>query len=135
MALLDAVGLGARARANAGDLSFGQLRYLEVVRALGTGATMLLLDEPAAGMGQAEMQLLISLLTTTRDQGRGILLVDHDMRFVLGLCDVITVMDAGAVIAHGTPDEIAANALVRTAYLGALEQAGDGGAGGPTESG
>ncbi len=116
--LLDSVGLKGRADANAADLSFGELRYLEVVRALGTGATMLLLDEPAAGMGKAEMDRLAAVIDTTRGDGRGVLLVDHDMRFIFGLCDVITVMDYGRVIAHGTPHEIERNQLVRDAYLG-----------------
>jgi branched-chain amino acid transport system ATP-binding protein len=116
--LLESVGLGHRANVNASDLSFGELRYLEVVRALGTGATMLLLDEPAAGMGKTEMDRLGTVIDDTRKGGRGVLLVDHDMRFIFGLCDVITVMDYGRVIAHGTPAEIENNQLVRDAYLG-----------------
>lgn len=116
--LLTSVGLGGRAHAQAVDLSFGELRYLEVVRALGTGATMLLLDEPAAGMGKTEMDRLATVIDTTRRGGRGVLLVDHDMRFIFGLCDVITVMDYGRVIAHGTPIEIENNQAVRDAYLG-----------------
>ena len=118
LALLEEVGLGSRANAEATDLSFGELRYLEVARALGTGATMLLLDEPAAGMGRTEMDRLETVITDTRNGGRGVLLVDHDMRFIFGLCDVITVMDYGRVIAHGTPAEIENNQLVRDAYLG-----------------
>jgi branched-chain amino acid transport system ATP-binding protein len=116
--LLESVGLAGRADANAADLSFGELRYLEVVRALGTGATMLLLDEPAAGMGKGEMDRLAAVIDATRADGRGVLLVDHDMRFIFGLCDVITVMDYGRVIAHGTPHEIEHNQAVRDAYLG-----------------
>jgi branched-chain amino acid transport system ATP-binding protein len=118
LALLESVGLGARAQAQAVDLSFGELRYLEVVRALGTGAKMLLLDEPAAGMGKTEMDRLAAVIDQTRRGGRGVLLVDHDMRFIFGLCDVITVMDYGRVIAHGTPAEIENNQTVRDAYLG-----------------
>ena len=118
LALLEEVGLGSRANAEATDLSFGELRYLEVARALGTGATMLLLDEPAAGMGRTEMDRLQTVITDTRNGGRGVLLVDHDMRFIFGLCDVITVMDYGRVIAHGMPSEIENNQVVRDAYLG-----------------
>jgi ABC-type branched-subunit amino acid transport system ATPase component len=116
--LLDSVGLADRAGADAGDLSFGELRYLEVIRCLGTGATMLLLDEPAAGMGKTETQRLTALIDDVRNQGRGVLLVDHDMGFIFGLCDAITVMNAGRVIADGTPHEIENSAAVRAAYLG-----------------
>ena len=116
--LLGSVGLADRADADAGDLSFGELRYLEVIRCLGTGATMLLLDEPAAGMGKTETERLAALIDEVRKQGRGVLLVDHDMGFIFGLCDAITVMNAGRVIADGTPDEIEKSEAVREAYLG-----------------
>ena len=116
--LLGSVGLADRASADAGDLSFGELRYLEVIRCLGTGATMLLLDEPAAGMGKTETERLTALIDDVRKQGRGVLLVDHDMGFIFGLCDAITVMNAGRVIADGTPDEIENSEAVREAYLG-----------------
>jgi branched-chain amino acid transport system ATP-binding protein len=119
--LLDSVGLADRAGADATDLSFGELRYLEVVRCLGTGATMLLLDEPAAGMGATETRRLATLIDQVRQDGRGVLLVDHDMGFIFSLCDAITVMNAGRVIADGTPREIEASAAVREAYLGGGE--------------
>jgi branched-chain amino acid transport system ATP-binding protein len=122
LGVLASVGLSDRVRANAGDLSFGELRYLEVARALGTGAKMLLLDEPAAGMGRTEMDRLASVIDAARKEDRGVLLVDHDMRFIFGLCDVITVMDYGRVIAHGTPHEIENNQAVRDAYLGGESQ-------------
>jgi branched-chain amino acid transport system ATP-binding protein len=118
MDLLESVGLADRAAADAGDLSFGELRYLEVIRCLGTGATMLLLDEPAAGMGKTETERLAALIDEVRNAGRGVLLVDHDMGFIFGLCDAITVMNAGRVIADGTPREIEHSAAVRDAYLG-----------------
>jgi branched-chain amino acid transport system ATP-binding protein len=118
LSLLDSVGLAERASADAADLSFGELRYLEVIRCLGTGATMLLLDEPAAGMGKTETERLTALIEEVRDQGRGVLLVDHDMGFIFSLCDSITVMNAGRVIADGTPHEIENSAVVREAYLG-----------------
>ena len=117
--LLASVGLADRADADAGDLSFGELRYLEVIRCLGTGATMLLLDEPAAGMGKTETQRLSALIDEVRKAGRGVLLVDHDMGFIFSLCDAITVMNAGRVIADGTPREIEDSPAVREAYLGA----------------
>jgi branched-chain amino acid transport system ATP-binding protein len=119
--LLASVGLADRAGADAVDLSFGELRYLEVVRCLGTGATMLLLDEPAAGMGATETKRLATLIDQVRAGGRGVLLVDHDMGFIFSLCDAITVMNAGRVIADGTPREIEASAAVREAYLGGGE--------------
>jgi branched-chain amino acid transport system ATP-binding protein len=118
LSLLDSVGLAERAGADAADLSFGELRYLEVIRCLGTGATMLLLDEPAAGMGKTETQRLTALIDEVRRSGRGVLLVDHDMGFIFSLCDAITVMNAGGVIADGTPREIESSAAVREAYLG-----------------
>jgi branched-chain amino acid transport system ATP-binding protein len=126
--LLASVGLADRASADAGDLSFGELRYLEVIRCLGTGATMLLLDEPAAGMGKTETQRLTALIDEVRSQGRGVLLVDHDMGFIFSLCDAITVMNAGRVIADGTPHEIENSKTVREAYLGgSAEEPGKGG--------
>ena len=126
--LLASVGLADRAGADAGDLSFGELRYLEVIRCLGTGASMLLLDEPAAGMGKTETQRLTALIDEVRSQGRGVLLVDHDMGFIFGLCDAITVMNAGRVIADGTPHEIENSKTVREAYLGGnAEEPGTGG--------
>jgi len=118
LTLLGSVGLAGRASADAGDLSFGELRYLEVIRCLGTGATMLLLDEPAAGMGKTETERLTALIGEVRASGRGVLLVDHDMGFIFSLCDAITVMNAGRVIADGTPREIEASHTVREAYLG-----------------
>jgi len=128
--LLASVGLADRAGADAGDLSFGELRYLEVIRCLGTGASMLLLDEPAAGMGKTETQRLTALIDEVRSQGRGVLLVDHDMGFIFSLCDAITVMNAGRVIADGTPREIENSQTVREAYLGGnAEGPGSGGPG------
>lgn len=116
--LLDSVGLADRAGAEAGALSFGELRYLEVIRCLGTGATILLLDEPAAGMGKNETERLGGFIAEVRASGHGVLLVDHDMGFIFSLCDAITVMNAGRVIADGTPREIENSAAVREAYLG-----------------
>jgi branched-chain amino acid transport system ATP-binding protein len=124
LSLLDSVGLADRAEADAADLSFGELRYLEVVRCLGTGATMLLLDEPAAGMGSTETRRLSALIDRVRAGGRGVLLVDHDMGFIFSLCDSITVMNAGRVIADGTPKEIESSATVREAYLGGPAEGG-----------
>jgi ABC-type branched-subunit amino acid transport system ATPase component len=99
-----------------------------VIRCLGTGATMLLLDEPAAGMGKTETQRLTALIDEVRSQGRGVLLVDHDIGFIFSLCDAITVMNAGRVIADGTPHEIENSKTVREAYLGGnAEEPGKGG--------
>lgn len=117
--LLARLGLAERAEADATELSFGELRALELARTLGGDPKLILLDEPAAGMGMGEVARLGDVVRAARDEGRGVLLVEHDMRFVFGICDVITVMDAGAVIAEGAPEEIRSDERVRAAYLGA----------------
>jgi ABC-type branched-subunit amino acid transport system ATPase component len=89
-----------------------------VIRCLGTGATMLLLDEPAAGMGKTETQRLTALIDEVRSQGRGVLLVDHDMGLVLSTCHRVVVLDSGSVIAAGSPGEIRGDDRVIAAYLG-----------------
>lgn len=117
-AILKEFGLHDRALDFAEDLSFGEQRFLEVARLAAAKPDILMLDEPAAGMGGSESKRLGSAILALRDQGKGILLVDHDMAFVFSICDEVTVMDAGRVIAVGSPLEIKESHEVRSAYLG-----------------
>lgn len=103
----------------ASNLSYGEQRRLEIVRALATGPKLLLLDEPAAGMNPQETAELSNLIKWIRDTyDVSILLIEHDMKLVMGICDKITVLDYGKVIAVGSPDEIKNNPKVIKAYLG-----------------
>jgi ABC-type branched-subunit amino acid transport system ATPase component len=112
------VGLGDQAFSLAGNLALGQQRILEVARALVADPTLLLLDEPAAGLRYGEKAELITLLKRLRDEGVTILLVEHDMDLVMSLVDRLVVMNSGEKLAEGTPDEVRGNAAVREAYLG-----------------
>ena len=91
---------------------------MEIVRALAIQPKLLLLDEPAAGMNGAETEELGKLVHKLRDMGNTILLIEHDMRFVMNICDRLYVLNDGALIADGTPEEIRANRIVIEAYLG-----------------
>lgn len=114
---LERTGLGARAHVPAAALSHGEQRQLELAMALATEPRLLLLDEPTAGMGQADSQRMVDLLASLKGSF-AMLLVEHDMDAVFALADRITVMTYGRVIATDTPDAIRANADVRAAYLG-----------------
>jgi branched-chain amino acid transport system ATP-binding protein len=117
LACLSAVGLAGRAHVIAGLLSHGEKRLLELAIALATEPKLLLLDEPLAGVGHDESERVVEILQGLR--GRyAILLVEHDMDAVFALADRVTVLVYGRVLATGTPDEVRANAEVRTAYLG-----------------
>lgn len=116
--MLESFGLSARANHMAEDLSFGEQRFLEVARLSASGPDVLMLDEPAAGMGEVESKRLAKIIASLRDENKGILLVDHDMAFVFSICDVVTVMDAGKVIAFGPPVKVLGDEEVRKAYLG-----------------
>jgi branched-chain amino acid transport system ATP-binding protein len=117
--LLEKVRLVGVAHEKAGALSYGQQRRLEIARALATHPRLLLLDEPAAGMNPQETQDLMDfVIKVKRDFDLTILLIEHDMRFVMGICQWIKVLDYGAVIAEGTPREIQTNPQVIAAYLG-----------------
>jgi ABC-type branched-subunit amino acid transport system ATPase component len=120
--LLELVGLADQANMEAKELTFGKLRFLEIARALAMEPKILLLDEPAAGLNELETERLASLIRDRRSTGMGFLLVDHDVNFVFGLSDRVTVMNFGSVIANGTPAEVNAMPIVREAYLGGAPQ-------------
>ncbi len=114
------VGLSAEADTLAGNLSLGQQRIVEIARALAADPVLLLLDEPAAGLRHLEKQQLAKLLRELRDGGMSVLLVEHDMGFVMNLADRVVVLDFGTKIAEGTPETVKANPEVIRAYLGAV---------------
>ena len=117
--LLDKVGLTSYAGDAPGALSYGQQRRLELARALASEPDLLLLDEPAAGLNYEERQELIVFLKELRAGGMTILLIEHDMRVVMPICDRVAVLDEGRKIAEGSPREIQESAAVIEAYLGA----------------
>jgi branched-chain amino acid transport system ATP-binding protein len=122
--LLRKVGLVEKAELLAGKLSYGEQRRLEIARALATKPKLLLLDEPAAGMNSAEKQQLMEQIAKLEATGLSLLIIEHDMRFVMGLCQQIAVLNFGRLIAQGTPQQIRANPEVVEAYLGASDEAG-----------
>ena len=117
--LLQVFNLDEKAEDLAKNLPYGQQRKLEIARALATNPKVLLLDEPAAGMNPTETKELMETIRLIRDRfGIAILLIEHDMNFVMGICERIYVLDYGKVIAEGNPEEIRNNPRVITAYLG-----------------
>ena len=115
---LQRIGMGELMHEQAGNLALGQQRLMEIARALCADPTLLLLDEPAAGLRLKEKEGLADVLRQLRGEGLSILLVEHDMDLVMGLVDRIVVMEFGTKLIEGTPDEVQATPAVRAAYLG-----------------
>jgi branched-chain amino acid transport system ATP-binding protein len=122
MELLRFMGLAKQADELAANLSYGDQRRLEIARAMATQPKLICLDEPAAGFNPQEKRVLMELIRKVRDQGFTVLLIEHDMRLVMGVTDRIVVLEFGKKIAEGTPAEIRDNPAVIAAYLGVEEE-------------
>lgn len=117
-ALLEKINLHEKAHVKAGNLSYGQQKLLEIIRAVATGGELILLDEPAAGVNRTMLHHIVDLIKKLHREGKTIFIVEHDMAFVMSLSQQVIVMDYGKEIAAGTPQEIQKNPKVLEAYLG-----------------
>jgi branched-chain amino acid transport system permease protein len=117
-ALLARFGLTEFAKARPGSLPYGIQRRIEIARAMAGGPRLLLLDEPAAGLNGDEVRQLAEIVRSIRDSGVTVVLIEHNMGLVMSLCERVTILSGGAVIAEGTPAEVARDHAVIEAYLG-----------------
>lgn len=120
--ILSDIGLESKLDSYASNLPYGDQKRLEIARAIATKAKLLLLDEPAAGMNPQESERLLEFITSLRNTGYTILLIEHDMNVVMKISDRIYVLDHGKLIAEGKPEEISTNRTVIDAYLGRVEE-------------
>jgi branched-chain amino acid transport system ATP-binding protein len=127
MALLDRVGLTGFARVNAGDMPYGRKRTLEIATTLAMEPELMLLDEPTAGMGHEDVDRVKDLIKEVA-AGRTVLMVEHNMSVVSGICDTITVLQRGSVLAEGSYADVSKNPQVIEAYMGSSDSVGAGGA-------
>jgi branched-chain amino acid transport system ATP-binding protein len=118
-ALLERIGLAERAREKARNLSYGEQRRVEIARALASEPRLLLLDEPTAGMNPVEVKAVAALIRKVASEGHSVLLIEHNVKLVMEVCDRITVLDFGKVICDGEPAAVAKDPAVIAAYLGA----------------
>jgi branched-chain amino acid transport system permease protein len=124
LTMLETVGLAEKARVIARDLPYGAQRFLEIARALARRPELLILDEPAAGLSHPDVVRLLEIIRRIHQHGITIILIEHHMEVISGLCDRVTVLDGGRVIAEGTVDEVRRNPRVIEAYLGSSRSSG-----------